>query len=128
MTYTVFFLTSRAPSVTIEQFKDHYENTHIPLVFECLKDVLPLSHTRYYLKRNDAAQGAPPLVLMGDASLVDYDCLTIIEYRDEEHFSQFNQAYMTSPRKSELEADQQAFSDAEKFRVIAVEGARGTKF
>jgi len=128
MTYTVFFLTARLPGTSFEHFRDHYEHKHIPLVLEVLKDVLPLSHTRYYLKRNDNAEGAPPLVLMGDVSTIDYDCLTIIEFRDEEHFGQFNQAYMTSPRKEEMEKDQARRSDPEKFRVIAVDSARATKF
>jgi uncharacterized protein (TIGR02118 family) len=124
MTYTVFLLTVRLPGTSFESFRDHYENTHVPLVHEVLKDVLPLSYTRYYLKRNDKAEGALPLVLMGDISTVDYDCLTIIECRDEEHFGQLNH----SPRKEELEADQAKFADLSKFRVIAVESARASKF
>jgi hypothetical protein len=131
MTYTVMMLVTRKADLSLDQFKDHYENKHVPLILDCLKGVEPLSHMRYYLQRNDAAKGdgdvAPPLVFAGDASTIDYDCLTKIEFRDEEHFQQFNHEFMNSPRLAEVEADQKEFTDGIKFRVFAVEEARVTK-
>ncbi|KAF2868223.1 hypothetical protein BDV95DRAFT_501029 [Massariosphaeria phaeospora] len=134
MSYTVFFFMARKSGITIEQFKDHYENKHIGLVKEYLGhlgDVLPVSHTRYYLKRNEAAKGeadvAPPLVLMGDVNSVDFDCLTIVEFRDEEHFGQFSQAQNSSPHSAELEADRAAFADPTNVRIMVAEGPRVTR-
>jgi hypothetical protein len=131
MTYTAIMLVTRKAGLSLDQFKDHYENKHVPLVLECLKGFEPLSHMRYYLQRNDAAKGeadvAPPLVFLGDASTIDYDCITKIEFRDEEHFQQFNQALTNSPRLAEVEADQKEFTDGIKFRLFAVEEARVTK-
>jgi hypothetical protein len=130
MGYTIIMLVTRKAGLTIEQFKDHYENQHMPLVMDVLKDVSPVSHTRYYLKRNEAARGdadvAPPLVFAGDASTVDYDCISKIELRDEEHFKQFNEAYANSPRKAELHADEAIFAEVEKFRVFAIESTEVT--
>jgi hypothetical protein len=127
MTYTVFMLITRKQDMTIEQFKNHYENKHVPLIMEVLKDVLPISHTRYYLKCNDAAEGHPPLVFVGDASTVDYDCITKIELRDEKHFGQLNEAMQKSPRKAEVEADEFAFADRSKFRLFAIQSTESTK-
>jgi hypothetical protein len=131
MGYTVFMLVTRKAGLTIEQFKDHYENKHMPLIVDVLKDVLPVSHTRHYIKRNEAAKGdadvAPPLLFVGDASTVDYDCITKIELRDEEHFGQFSAAFANTPRKPELEADEERFADVAKFRVFAIESTEVTK-
>jgi hypothetical protein len=130
MGYTVFMLVTRKAGLTIEQFKDQYENQHVPLIMDVLKDVLPVSHTRYYLKRNEAAKGeadvAPPLVFAGDANTVDYDCISKIELRDEEHFKHFNEAFANSPRKAEIHAHEALFADVEKFRVFAIESTEVT--
>lgn len=124
MVYVVFMLIARKPGTSLKAFKDHYENKHIPLVLEVLGDVAPVRHTRHYLQRNPAATEGddvpPPLVFVGDASTIDYDCITKVELRDEEHFQAFNAKYASSPRQEELKEDQLAFSDASKFRVLAV--------
>lgn len=131
MTYTIIHLLTRKPSLSLDEFKDHYENKHVPLVLECIKGVEPQSHVRYYLKRNDASKDeagiAPPLVFAGDASTIDYDCITKIEFRDADHFRQFSHVAGNSPRLAEIEADQKAFVDMAKFRAFAVEEAMVTK-
>lgn len=111
MTFTILMFMSRKPGTTIEQFKNHYEHNHIPLIKEALSDCLPLSHTRYYL--DEAA---------------DYDCITKLDFRDGEHSAQFNNTFATSPRKAELEADQAAFVDGAKFKVLVVEEQIALKF
>jgi hypothetical protein len=130
MTFTVFMFVTRKPGMTLEAFIDHYENKHVPLVLEVLDDVAPVRHTRYYLKRNPAgAEGTdvpPPLVFVGDAATVDYDCITTVELRDEAHFQAFNEKFTNSPRRKDIDADQEAFADGSKFRVVAVESPRVT--
>jgi hypothetical protein len=124
MVYVVFMFIARKPGMSLEAFKDHYENKHVPLVLQVLGDEAPVRHTRHYLQRNPAAAEGdgvpPPLLFFGDASTIDYDCITKVELRDEEHFQAFNVKYASSPLKKELEEDQLAFSDASKFRVLAV--------
>lgn len=122
--------TTRAPGLSLEAFKDHYENKHIPLVIEALGDAKPLRHTRYYCQRNTAAQGdsevPPPLVYVGNPETIDYDCLAVVEFEDEAHFFRFNEAFEKSPMKKELEADRIAFSDSSKFKLLAVESPQVT--
>ncbi|KAF1911660.1 hypothetical protein BDU57DRAFT_97247 [Ampelomyces quisqualis] len=117
MTFSVIMLVTRLPGLTFEQFKNHYENKHVPLVMSILKDILPISHTRHYVKRIDGA----PTVFAGDAGTVDYDCICRVELRDEAHFVKFNEAIAKSSRKAEIAADQEAFADSSKFRVIAID-------
>jgi hypothetical protein len=103
-----------------------------PLIVKALKDALPVSHTRYYLKRNEAAKGdadiALPIVFAGDASSVNYDCITKIELRDEQHFQDFNVAFANAPERAEIEADEEAFADRSKFRLFPIESTEVTKF
>lgn len=94
----------RKAGTTIEQFRNHYENNHVPLIKEALSECLPVSHTRYYLDES-----------------AEYDCITKLEFRDGEHSAQFNNAFAASPRRAELEADQAAFVDGEKMKVMVVE-------
>jgi hypothetical protein len=130
MTFTVFMFIARKPGMTLEAFVDHYENKHVPLVLDVLGDAAPIRHARHYLKRvpagMDGAGVPPPLVLIGDAATVDYDCITTVELRDEAHFQAFNEKFANSPRRKELDADQEAFADGAKFRVVAVESPRIT--
>lgn len=128
MAVTVFMFVPRKPGMSIEAFKDHYENKHVPLVLRALGDAQPVSHTRYYCQRNPAAQGdaevPPPLLYMGDVNTIDYDCITIVELEDDAHFKRFNEAFETSPLKKEIEADQKVFADESKFKVLAVESPK----
>ena len=116
--------------MSLEDFVDHYEKNHVPLIFEVLGDQAPVHHTRHYLKRNTIDQGTevlPPLVFVGDAGTIDYDCITIVELRDEAHFQAFNEKFANSSRRKEIEDDQAAFADGSKFRVVAVESPRVTE-
>ncbi|CAO2656507.1 Nn.00g053100.m01.CDS01 [Neocucurbitaria sp. VM-36] len=131
MGITVFMFVPRKPGISLEAFKDHYENKHVPLVLKALGDAKPVSHTRYYCQRNPAAQGdaevPPPLLYVGDPSTIDYDCITTVELEDEAHFKRFNEAFETSPLRKEIEEDQNLFADSSKFKVLAVETLRVTR-
>lgn len=125
MTVALFMFVPRLPGTTLEAFKDHYENKHVPLVLRAIGDEKPLRHTRYYLQRNPAAQGsadtAPPLLFAGNPDTIDYDCITTIEFEDEAHFARFNEAFQKSPLKQEIEEDEGRFADRSKFKIVAVE-------
>ena len=124
MTVTVFMFVPRKPGTTLEAFKDSYEK-HVLLVAKALRSEQPTRHTRYYLQRNPAAPGDtqvhPPLLFLGDAAAIDYDCITTVEFDDDAHFMRFNEALQNSPMKQEIEDDQNAFSDFSRFKIVAVE-------
>lgn len=129
MTCKIFMFVARKPGMSLEDFVDHYEKKHVPLVLEIVNDQAPVRHVRYYLKRNPIDQGTdvpPPLVFVGDAGAIDYDCITTVEFRDEAHLQAFNEKFSNSPRRKEVEEDQAAFADGSKFRVVAVESPRVT--
>lgn len=125
MTVTMFMFVPRKPGLTVEQFKDHYENKHVPLVLKAMGEAKPLSHTRYYCQRNPAAQGdaevPPPLLFVGNPDTVDYDCITKIEFKDQETFAKFHEEFQNTPFKKEIEEDQDRFADTPRFKILAVE-------
>lgn len=130
MGYTVFMFVTRKQGMSLEDFVDHYENKHVPLVLEVLGDQAPVRHTRHYLKRHPIDQGTevpPPLVFFGDAATIDFDCISIVELRDEAHFQAFNERFANSPRRKDITEDQLAFTDRAKHRVVAVESPKITE-
>lgn len=49
--YLVAAYETRKPGTTIASFIDYYDNTHVPIIKEAMKDSFPLTYSRYYLKR-----------------------------------------------------------------------------
>lgn len=111
MPVTILMFMPRKAGTSIEQFRNHYEHNHVPLIKDALGGCLPVSHTRYYFDES-----------------AEYDCITKLEFRDGEHSAQFNDAFATSPRKAELEADQAAFVDGSRMKVMVVEEEIALKF
>lgn len=127
MPYTVIVFETRKPDMPIEDFIKHYDNTHVPLVKECVGDAFPASHARYYLKRNSAARNGdisaipPPLIFYGTPEEIDFDCVVIMVFDDFNAFVQFQEAYEKSPRKAEMDADEELFIIKSKLKAFATE-------
>lgn len=126
MVFTIFMFIPRRPGMTPEEFRDYYENRHVPLVLSILdKDTQPVRHSRYYIQRDASAQGdaavAPPLLYLGDPDKVIFDCVTMVEFEDKAHFTRFRDVFKHSPKKLELEEDQKMFEDESRFVALAVQ-------
>lgn len=99
----------RKEGLTPDQYRDHYENVHIPLMLNLTGSTFPLTHERHYVKR-----GGPPdfpaAVLMGDQADFDYDAVAILTYRDKAHFDA-NWAFFEDEETSRLiREDEDKFS------------------
>jgi hypothetical protein len=132
MPYSVLVFETRKPGMSIDAYINHYDNIHIPLVKECTGDAFPQSHTRYYLKRQPLPEGAStdtiptPLIFYGKPEDVDYDCVVIMTFEDVAAFARFQQAYEQSPRKAEMDADEELFILKSEMKAIAIEDAHVT--
>lgn len=96
----------RKQDLTPEQYRDHYENIHIPFMRNLTGETFPLTHTRHYIQRD----GAPDFLaaLMGpggNQSDFDFDAVAVLTYRDRAHF----------------EANWAFFEDEETRRLIAAD-------
>ena len=50
MTYTIILFVTRNPALSPEEFKDHYENVHIPLAQRLCNGNWPFHFTRRWLQ------------------------------------------------------------------------------
>lgn len=83
--FQLMMFGGRKEGLTPEQYRDHYENVHIPLMKNLTGDTFPLKHERHYVKR-DGPPDFPAAVLIGNQADFNYDAVAILTYRDKAHF------------------------------------------
>lgn len=121
--------------MSIDEFKEHYENIHVPLLKSVTGASFPISHTRHYVARAESGAGdragvrtastkrleaTAPVVLVGTKDDVAWDAFATLTFRDELHFQQFF-ALVNDPAAAErIQEDEEKFSDAEKFKVVVL--------
>ncbi|TVY85713.1 hypothetical protein LAWI1_G008996, partial [Lachnellula willkommii] len=78
-------------------FRNHYENTHMPLLISLTGSVFPKTHKRYYLTRtpkdpsssNTSNANHAVTVDEGEAEDFDYDAYAELEFESVEKFAAF---------------------------------------
>ncbi|KAK8097854.1 uncharacterized protein PG998_013340 [Apiospora kogelbergensis] len=111
--YQLLMIGRRRQDLTPAQYRDHYENVHIPLMRNLTGDTFPLSHERHYIRREqgngtDGAVTFPAAVLPGTSQAAfDYDAVAILTYRDKAHFDA-NWAFFEDPETSKIIAEDEA--------------------
>jgi len=123
MPYTVIVHETRHPTLTPTQFAHHYDTIHIPLLRDIVGDAFPVSHQRYYFKR---AGETTPLVFYGTAEDFNFDAVVVMVFEDVEHFVRFKDAYEGSPRKAEIDAEEDTFIVKSEIKAVASEDAHVT--
>ncbi|KAJ4354471.1 uncharacterized protein N0V89_006208 [Didymosphaeria variabile] len=82
--YCIIAFLNKVPSLTLDEFRDYYENKHIPLVRQHLKAAgapLPLVYVRRYLDPKN------PVVPSGQG--VGFDCVTELQFASKEDFEKY---------------------------------------
>lgn len=127
MTYSVLIFAYRKPGTTPEQFRTHYEGTHVPLVKEIAGEHCPLAHTRRYLHRTEGTvegternASCPATVLMGSQSDFDYDPFEELSFTDLNHFQTFFGLTQQPENAARLAADEEQFLDRAKMPVVVL--------
>jgi hypothetical protein len=128
MTYSILLFVTRRPGSTPEQFKDHYENVHLPLAQKlCGTAHWPIKFTRRYIARitrrgfgGPANPDNPPLLLRGDAQDIDYDCIADMTFESETAFQAFYRKIYERDVAKVLAADEKLFLEVGKTRVVVV--------
>lgn len=80
--YKVIAMIKRRQDLTPEQFRDHYEGKHIPLVIQHIGDIA-LSHTRNYIETALASLEKEAAESGNDWSSL-YDCVMEIALPDKD--------------------------------------------
>ena len=96
MTYIVIHFVTRKPTLTIEEFKHYWENTHIPLLKSLTGPLFPLHHKRRYLARTErkgfggpANRDHPPLIIRGTPDDFDFDGIAEMEWETVKQVSKW---------------------------------------
>lgn len=104
--FQLLMIGCRRQDITPEQYRDHYENVHIPLMMNLTGDTFPLSHERHYVKRGESPD-FPADVLIGNQTDFDFDAVAILTWRDKAHFDA-NWAYFEDPEFGQIIAEDEA--------------------
>jgi hypothetical protein len=136
MTVTLICLLWRKPGLTMEQYIDYYENTHMNVIREVTgSNDFPLSHTRHYVRRTengDVLGGfnnpkTPAVLYGGSQDVVDFDCVAEIVFEDESAFQRFFQALSSPKGAARIAEDQEHFQIASKTTVIRIDQVTETR-
>ncbi len=76
---------SRKPGLSFNDFREHHENTHIPLMKTMSGALFPLSHIRRYIVRSPDKE-APIHLVSGSPEAFSYDAIAELTYKDVQHF------------------------------------------
>lgn len=118
--FQLLMIGRRRQDLTPEQYRDHYENVHIPLMMNLTGDTFPVTHERHYVKRTkdcgsgDEGPSWPAELLMGEQDDFYFDAVAILTWRDKAHFDA-NWAFFEDPEFGRIIAEDEAkFSESVK--------------
>ncbi|MCJ1441552.1 MAG: hypothetical protein MMC23_002041 [Stictis urceolatum] len=128
MPYTALLYASRKPGTSPAQFREHWENKHLPLVKSLSGPDFPLSHTRYYLQRSEdpigsggpANRNTPAAVLAGLQEDFDHDGFAILTFEDEAAFQRFYGKVSEATAAAKIAADEENFLDRTKLMIVLI--------
>lgn len=107
--------------MTPEEFKDHYDNVHVPLVRELSGPHFPLHHRRQYIKRLQREDGTyPAAVISGGQEDFGFDCVAELVYEDEAHFQASGAALSAQETGKQIYEDCAKFMDMNKAQIVVV--------
>jgi len=127
MVYSVLIFAFRKQGTTPNEFKAHYEGSHVPLVKSLAGPHFPISHTRTYLHRTEDTNATgdnnakyPASVMIGNQSDFDYDAFAELKFKDQGAFGAFFNLMQTPENAEKIAADEEKFLDRPKMAVVVV--------
>jgi uncharacterized protein (TIGR02118 family) len=110
-TYKILLFMKRRPEMTLEAFRDYYENHHAPL---CAKYASGVSR---YVRRFLTPHPNPET---GESGELPYDVITELWFEDEATFRGTVQYLSTSIMPDEVVEDEKRLFDRSKLRMATV--------
>ncbi|KAF2180146.1 hypothetical protein K469DRAFT_715772 [Zopfia rhizophila CBS 207.26] len=109
MTFKAIVFVYRKPSISLAQFKHHYECSHVPLVQSLTGHLFPLAHTRRYIQEADR----PPTA--------QCDVVMEMTFGDRSAFEAFSAKLMQGDNGAEVATDCERFMDTARTAMVVVE-------
>lgn len=111
MTYKILLFMKRRPGMSVEAFRDYYENSHAPL---CARYSSAVDR---YIRRYVEPQPHPET---GPAAEMAFDVITELWFEDEAVFRGTLDYITTSIMPDEVIEDEQQLFDRASFRIATV--------
>ena len=103
----------RHPSLTVEQFKDHYENIHVPLALRNVK-----GKARRYIRKYPEPRPNP---MTGMVAEPEYDVVMEFWHDDKQAYEAMMASMKASPLLPEIIADEERLFDRPKSRNFFID-------
>ena len=111
--FTVLIFGFRGADKTVEEYRDHYDNIHVPLARSLTGPWFPLSHTRHYTGLN--------ATLDAGSADVDWDSLAVLTFNNETHAGTFSYLLSQVPENAEkIHEDELKFMREEGPEMVIV--------
>ncbi|KAJ4305360.1 hypothetical protein N0V90_000891 [Kalmusia sp. IMI 367209] len=123
MTYSVILHVPRKPSLSPEDFKYYWENTHVPLLKSLVRYDFPLSHTRHYIERPSVLDPAVDQSSSTTESLPnigDVDGVAVLTFANKEHYERFKGKLADGKNRKAYEEDLNIFVDLSGLKKVFV--------
>lgn len=111
ITYKILLFMKRKPGMSVEDFRDYYENQHVPL---CLKHAKGMTR---YLRRYIEPKPHPET---GPGDDFAFDVITELWFEDKKIFNGTLQYLTTTIMPDEITRDEQNLFDRSSFRLATV--------
>ena len=109
--YRIFGFLTKRDGMSMSEFKDYYENSHIPLILSLAPH--PTAYTRRYLNRDEKlTEGGTP---------VDFDAVTELVFPDQAAFLAWMGKIMGPENIDRVAADEAKFLDRSQTRAYIVD-------
>lgn len=131
MSYRILGYAARKPTLSPAQFRDHYDNKHIPLLLAFTGDLFPKTHTRYYLSRVPKDSASLDISNTNHLATVyggkpedfdDFDVFVELVFESVEKWEAFAKRLgeVTAAPDGIFHADELAFLDLNKRKLVVV--------
>ncbi|MEO6091489.1 MAG: EthD domain-containing protein [Novosphingobium sp.] len=107
--YKIALLMKRRPDISVEAFRDYYENRHAPLASKYSQGV-----TRYVRRYLDPQ----PHPETGPGGELPYDVITELWFDDEATFKRTLAYITTAKMPAEIVEDEKNFLDRSSFKIV----------
>lgn len=121
MPIKMLLFVTRKPGMSPEDFKNHYENVHIPLVKSMGSEAFPLTHTRRYLAKTKEPWSevyTTSQILSGPPSAFEFDCIGELTYESIEHLQRHGALLQNEQNDPLIKADCEKFMDVAKSSTV----------
>lgn len=131
MTCTLVGYGCRKPTMSPAEFRDYYENTHMPLLLSLTGSAFPTTHTRHYLIRtakdlnsSDTTNANYTTTTFGEKPEdFEWDVYAELVFENREKLETFliKLAEVTAAADGIFHADELAFLDLDKRKAVLVD-------